>query len=320
MANLPPSPASSYRGRLAPSPTGYLHVGHARTFFAAYQRARDAGGTLVMRMEDLDPERSRAEYTEAALEDLRWLGIRWQEGPDLLDPALGGPFAPYAQSGRRAFYLDAWRKLRRGGYLFPCRCSRKDLEAALSAPHENASAGTNSQLNNAEPEPLDDEPVYPGTCRQLVDNTSRTTASTASKIEEPEGFNWRFRVPDGEVIQFMDGNLGVQRFVAGVDFGDFVVWRRDGSPSYQLACVADDAAMKITEVVRGEDLLKSTARQILLYRALGLEAPDWFHCRLVVDSNGRRLAKRHDALSLRTLRQRGLTPEEILSGQLPREE
>jgi glutamyl-tRNA synthetase len=316
MASLPPSPASSYRGRLAPSPTGYLHVGHARTFWTAYQRAKDCGGTLVMRMEDLDPERSRAEYAEAALEDLRWLGIRWQEGPDLLDPALGGPFAPYAQSGRRAFYLDAWRKLRRGGYLFPCRCSRKDLEAALSAPHENVLPGQ----GNGESEPLDDEPVYPGTCRQLLDITPRPTDSTANEIEEPEGFNWRFRVPNGEVIQFEDGNLGVQRFVAGVDFGDFMVWRRDGSPSYQLACVADDAAMKITEVVRGEDLLKSTARQILLYRALGLEVPDWFHCRLMVDSKGRRLAKRHDALSLRTLRQRGITPEEILSGKLSREE
>jgi glutamyl-tRNA synthetase len=308
MASLPPSPASSYRGRLAPSPTGYLHVGHARTFWTAYQRAKDSGGTLVMRMEDLDPDRSRAEYAEAALDDLRWLGIRWQEGPD-----LGGPFAPYAQSARRAFYLDAWRKLRRGGFLFPCRCSRKDLEAALSAPHENVQAGTSGSHSNAELEPLDDEPVYPGTCRQLVDNASRATDSTANEIEELEDINWRFRVPDGEVIEFVDGNLGAQRYVAGVDFGDFVVWRRDGSPSYQLACVADDAAMKITEVVRGEDLLKSTARQILLYRALGLEAPDWFHCRLVMDDNGRRLAKRHDALSLRTLRQRGATPEEILS-------
>jgi glutamyl-tRNA synthetase len=130
-------------------------------------------------------------------------------------------------------------------------------------------------------------------------------------------FNWRFRVPDGEVIEFEDQNLGFQRFVAGTDFGDFVVWRRDGVPSYQLACVVDDAAMKITEVVRGEDLLRSTARQILLNRMLGYENPTWFHCRLVTDSNGHRLAKRHDALSLRTLRARGVTPTEILSGELP---
>ncbi|MGB9408758.1 MAG: glutamate--tRNA ligase family protein [Terracidiphilus sp.] len=321
-------PQPSYRGRLAPSPTGYLHVGHARTFWTAFERASDAGGTLVMRMEDLDPERSRAEYAEAALEDLRWLGIHWQEGPD-----MSGPCAPYEQSGRRAVHLAAWRKLLRGGFLFPCRCSRKDLEAALSAPHEGATQG------NGEQEPLDDEPVYPGTCRPDTDLCSRsptlateknrkdgardgilrTHYSMANEIEEPGNFNWRFRVPDGEAVEFEDRNLGPQRFVAGVDFGDFVVWRRDGVPSYQLACVADDAAMQITEVVRGEDLLKSTARQILLYRALGLETPDWFHCRLAVDKNGHRLAKRHDALSLRTLRQRGVTPEQILSAELPDE-
>jgi glutamyl-tRNA synthetase len=305
--NLSSSGTSSYRGRLAPSPTGLLHVGHARTFWTAFERARAAGGTLVMRMEDLDPERSRIEYAEAALEDLRWLGIRWQEGPQpmasvRMEQGPEGPCAPYAQSNRRVFYLDAWHKLLRGGFLFPCRCSRKDLEAALSAPHEDE--GANGTKSNAEPEPLDDEPVYPGTCRP--------PASAANEIKEPDGFNWRFRVPDGQAIEFVDGNLGPQRFVAGVDFGDFLVWRRDGIPSYQLACVADDAAMKITEVVRGEDLLKSTARQILLYRALELTTPDWFHCRLVTDANGRRLAKRHDALSLRTLRQRGVTPEQIL--------
>jgi glutamyl-tRNA synthetase len=353
---------SGYRGRLAPSPTGYLHLGHARTFWTAFERARAAGGTLVMRMEDLDPDRSRDEFAQAALEDLRWLGIRWQEGPD-----LGGPCAPYEQSGRQAIYLAAWRKLLRGGFLFPCRCSRKDLEAALSAPHEGASAAANGAQAGGKPEPLDDEPVYPGTCRPDVDLSMRshtlatglqaadpstphpsdeklspgtpvplrfaqddrkdgaregismTQDSIPSEIETPEGFNWRFRVPDGEAVEFEDGNLGPQRFVAGRDFGDFIVWRRDGGPSYQLACVADDAAMKITEVVRGEDLLKSTARQILLNRALGFQNPAWFHCRLMVDANGRRLAKRHDALSLRTLRLRGMRPMDILSGELPEE-
>jgi glutamyl-tRNA synthetase len=304
---------SSYRGRLAPSPTGYLHVGHARTFWTAFERARDASGSLLMRMEDLDPDRSRAEYAQAALEDLRWLGIRWQEGPNLLGSALEGPFAPYAQSQRLTYYLDAWRKLLRGGFLFPCRCSRKDLEAALSAPHESVVAGDNGQQSNSELEPLDDEPIYPGTCRPGASNIAQPPDSMSSEIAEPGSYNWRFRVPDGEVIEFVDGNLGTQRFVAGYDFGDFVVWRRDGVPSYQLACVADDAAMNITEVVRGEDLLKSTARQILLYRALELETPAWFHCRLVTDRNGHRLAKRHDALSLRTLRQRGVKPEQILA-------
>jgi glutamyl-tRNA synthetase len=281
-------------------------VGHARTFWTAWQRAREAGGALVMRMEDLDQERSRSAYADAALEDLRWLGIRWHEGPD-----KGGPHAPYLQSKRKNLYLAAWRRLLWRGYLFPCRCSRKDLETALGAPHESGRDGSREKM-----EPLDDEPIYPGTCRHLGSAT-QLPGPTASAVESPEGFNWRFRVPQGEVVAFEDANLGLQTFVAGKDFGDFVVWRRDGGPSYQLACVADDAEMGITEVVRGADLLKSTARQILLYRALGFDVPAWFHCRLVVDHNGRRLAKRHDALSLRGLRQRGLTPMNILSADLP---
>ena len=308
MATIAPTPTSNYRGRLAPSPTGYLHVGHARTFWTAWQRARAASGALVMRMEDLDPDRSRSVYAEAAMEDLRWLGIRWLEGPD-----RGGPFAPYVQSKRRATYLAVWRKLLWRGVLFPCRCSRKDLESALGAPHERMqTAQGGGKLDG-----LDDDPLYPGTCRNNLGYTPQLPGPTSSEVESPEGFNWRFRVQDGEEVVFEDRNLGVQRFVAGVDFGDFVVWRRDGVPSYQLACVADDAAMGITEVVRGADLLKSTARQILLYRALGWTPPAWYHCRLVLDHNGRRLAKRHDALSLRALRQRGLTPMNILGAELP---
>lgn len=290
---------STYRGRLAPSPTGYLHVGHARTFWTAYERARNSGGMLVMRIEDLDRERSKQVYADAALEDLHWLGIRWQEGPD-----CGGPFGPYVQSERHAHYLDAWRALLRGGYLFPCRCSRKDLAAALSAPHESQHS-TKSETPEDDP---GDEPIYPGTCRQIKPDSA--------DLDSPGAVNWRFRVPAGEAIEFEDLNLGPQRFVAGVDFGDFLIWRRDGMPSYQLACVADDAAMKIAEVVRGADLLKSTARQILLNRALGYKDPAWFHCRLVVDASAHRLAKRHDALSLRTLRERGLTPAEVLSAEL----
>ena len=327
MSSLTPSPAPPYRGRLAPSPTGYLHLGHARTFFAAFQHTHAANGTLVMRMEDLDPDRSRVEYADAALEDLRWLGIHWHEGPD-----VGGLYAPYAQSQRNPIYLAAWRRLVQRGFLYPCRCSRKDLAVALSAPHESANSGQ---------DPLDDEPVYPGTCRP-----AQIQMQPTANDMQPEGCNWRFRVPDGEAIEFNDLNLGPQRFIAGVDFGDFVVWRRDsksgssrtglrlwgdvsgpprtglrpwgvGVPGYQLACVADDAAMAITDVVRGADLLKSTARQILLNRALGFSNPSWFHCHLAVDHQGRRLAKRHDALSIRTLRQRGFTPADILSTDLP---
>jgi glutamyl-tRNA synthetase len=284
-----------YRGRLAPSPTGFLHIGHALTFYAAWQRARDAHGTLVMRMEDLDAERSRAVYADAAYEDLRWLGIDWQEGPD-----VGGAFAPYAQSQRGDFYLAAWRRLFAGGFIYPCRCSRKDLASALSAPHEGVDP--------------DDEPNYPGTCRPSL-QAAPTQTELANKVL-PGPVNWRFRVPDGVAIEFVDGNLGAQRFVAGVDSGDFLIWRRDGEPSYQLACVADDAAMHITEVVRGADLLKSTARQILLNRALGYTNPAWFHCRLVTDANGKRLAKRHDALSIRALRERGMTPAQVQRGSL----
>jgi glutamyl/glutaminyl-tRNA synthetase len=308
MGSLSPTPVSSYRGRLAPSPTGYLHVGHARTFWTAWQRARAAAGTLVMRMEDLDPDRSKPIYAEAALEDLRWLGLRWHEGPD-----KGGPHAPYVQSRRKASYLAVWRKLLRYGAIYPCRCSRKDLESALGAPHERATPQSAAGKLDQD----DDEPIYPGTCRELQIHAPQLPGRTEADLEQPEGFNWRFRVPDGEAIEFVDLNLGPQRFVAGEEIGDFVVWRRDGVPSYQLACVTDDAAMQITEVVRGADLLKSTARQILLNRALGFPNPEWFHCRLVVDHNGRRLAKRHDALSLRSLRQSGLTPMKVLSADLP---
>lgn len=260
-----------------------------------------------MRMEDLDRDRSKTEYAQAALEDLRWLGIDWDEGPD-----VGGPFAPYTQSERADVYLEAWQRLREGGFIYPCRCSRQDLAAALSAPHEGGSHPAQAELGRGtQPPDPDGEPVYPGTCRPSRTGEGMCELS-GERSTEPRGINWRFRVPDGEVIEFFDGNLGPQRFIAGVDFGDFLVSRRDGMPSYQLACVADDAAMRITEVVRGADLLKSTARQILLNRALEHTDPQWFHCQLSVDEQGRRLAKRHDALSIQELRWQGKTPAEIL--------
>ena len=250
-----------------------------------------------MRMEDLDPDRSRTEYASAALEDLRWLGIDWDEGPD-----LGGPFGPYAQSERHEIYLQAWKKLFHGGYIYPCRCSRKDLTAAISAPHEGTGLAQDP----------DDEPIYPGTCRPS--RTGEGFLEISSKLADgPSQMNWRFRIPDNATIEFDDVNLGPQKFIAGIDFGDFLVWRRDNSPSYQLACVADDFAMRISEVVRGADLLKSTARQILLNRALGYANPAWFHCELVVDDKGTRLAKRTDALSIRELRRKGMSAAAVLS-------
>jgi glutamyl/glutaminyl-tRNA synthetase len=255
-----------------------MHLGHARTFWTAYQRACNAGGTLLFRNEDLDPQRSTREFADSMLGDLRWLGIVWEEGPD-----VGGPFAPYVQSMRRSWYLDAWRELRDGGWIYPCTCSRKDLAEAAGAPHES-----------------NDEPLYPGRCR-----------AKTSRAESPAGVNWRFRVPEGRAIRFQDGGMGAQEYIAARDFGDFVVWRRDDVPAYQLAVVIDDATMGITEVVRGADLLKSTARQILLFEALGSKPPAWYHCDLVTGDDGVRLAKRHDALSLQKLREAGVTPEDI---------
>ena len=216
-------------------------------------------------------------------EDLRWLGIVWSEGPD-----CGGPFAPYSQSERRTHYLEAWQKLRDASRIYPCTCSRKDVAQAVAAPNDT-----------------DDEPIYPGTCRHRDD---------ARQFQDPAGVNWRFRVSDEAALSFEDGHFGRQIMVPGRDFGDFIVWRRDDVPACQLAVVVDDAAMRITEVVRGADLLKSTARQILLFRALALEIPAYYHCDLVRDALGVRLAKRHDALSIRKLRELGCTPEQVRSG------
>lgn len=268
----------TYRGRLAPSPTGYLHLGHARTFWIAQQRA--SGGTLILRNDDLDRARCRPEFVAAMYEDLRWFGLRWSEGPD-----RGGSHAPYDQSARMPEYFEAFERLRSGGFIYPCTCSRQEVLRALTAPH-----------------PGEEEPLYPGTCRNQ------------SADRERRGVNWRFRVPDREVIGFSDGHFGPQRAVAGADFGDFLVWRKDDFPSYQLACAADDAAMRISEVVRGADLITSTFRQWLLYRAFAVEPPAFFHCPLVTDAGGTRLAKRTDALSLRALREQGKTPDELRAG------
>ena len=279
----------SYRGRLAPSPTGLLHVGHARTFWTAQERARAAGGRLILRNDNLDTARCRPEFAAAMLEDLRWFGFAWDEGPD-----AGGPHAPYEQSRRQQVYRAVFGTLRAAGVIYPCTCSRQDVQAAAGAPHEGA-----------------EEPVYPGTCRP--ENLS--AEERAQHAGWPRaGVNWRFRVPDGQELEFHDGQAGPQRAVAGRAFGDFLVWRKDDLPSYQLACVADDAAMGVTEVVRGADLLLSTFRQLLLYRTLQLAPPAFFHCPLVTDDHGIRLAKRHDALSLRALRSVGRTPEQIRAG------
>jgi glutamyl/glutaminyl-tRNA synthetase len=276
--------SSAYRGRLAPTPTGLLHRGHGRTFWIASERTRQAGGQLVLRVEDLDQARCRAEFITAMIRDLQWLGITWDEGPN-----VGGPFAPYTQSRRSNYYRKIWRKLHTTGLIYPSPHSRKDVQAALQAPHE------------AE----DNEPIFPTELRPSV--------GTGSDAVEPGEVNWRFRVPDDRELVFRDGRCGEVRRVAGHDFGDFLVWRKDGLPSYELAVVADDHAMEISEVVRGEDLLTSTARQLLLYEALGWSPPAWYHTALVRDEQGQRLAKRAAAQGLTELRHSGITPEQLIA-------
>jgi glutamyl-tRNA synthetase len=254
-------------------------LGHARTFFIAHQRARAAHGTLYLRDEDLDPQRSRPEFSAAMREDLHWLGLTWD--------------AELRQSDRLPFYRDALHQLLAAGLAYPCTCSRRDLLQATQAPHEEE----------------DDEPLYNNHCRPAA-----PTPATHQRT------HYRFRTPDDlQPITFTDLHAGPQRFTPAIDFGDFLIWRKPltadpndiGLPSYQLACAVDDALTAITEVVRGRDLLKSTARQILLQRALHYPTPAYFHCDLLRDRAGIRLAKRHDALSLRTLRAQGLTPADI---------
>ncbi|HSH09124.1 MAG TPA: glutamate--tRNA ligase family protein, partial [Oceanipulchritudo sp.] len=237
--DLSSSPNPPYRGRIAPTPSGWLHLGHAATFRIAWERARQAGGRLVYRTEDIDPDRCRPEYAAGAMEDLRWWGLDWDEGPD-----CGGPFAPYTQSERLEGFRLAFERLRLAGHIYPSPHSRKEI------------AG-----ENPVPSPVDGDPLFPVALRP-----SRLETGSFPPQEE---VNWRFRVPDGRSIAFSDQRCGWQCLVAGQDFGDFLVWKRNGWPAYELAVVVDDQAMGITEVVRGEDLLLSTARQLLLYEALG---------------------------------------------------
>jgi glutamyl-tRNA synthetase len=279
-----------------------------RTFATAWERARAAEGRVYLRMDDLDPERSRSEYAEAARQDLLWLGLGWDSLP-AASPVSNGV---WFQGRRTAAYRAAWQQLVAAGYAYPCYCSRRDLRAAASAPHERAQETT-------QPLPADEEPLYPGTCRPawLQDPTETSAIGEAERQRwlsaGPDGANWRFHVPDAEEMAWSDTGFGPQHFVAGRDFGDFSLWRRDGVAAYQLATVVDDAAMGVTEVVRGADLLLSTARQLLLYRALGLAVPAFHHCPLVVDAQGDRLAKRSDALAVRALREQGCTQEEVLA-------
>jgi glutamyl-tRNA synthetase len=248
----------------------------------------------VLRIEDLDRPRCRDEFCQAAIEDLRWLGLAWSEGPD-----VGGPHASYRQSERTAWYLEIWRRLETTGVIYPSPHSRRDVDEAATAPHESSPGDANPDT--------DAEPIFP----------IRLRPTSWDRAAAPGTVAWRFRVPDGRTIEFDDAIAGSVRRTAGVDFGDFVVWRRDDLPAYELAVVADDHAMEIAEVVRGADLLTSTARQLLLYEALGWSAPAFCHAPLVRDADGRRLAKRTGGLAIRDLRTRGFSPADVLSASLP---
>jgi len=261
-----------YRGRLAPSPTGRLHLGIARTSLVAWLRARAAGGTLVLRIEDIDGPRVIPGSAEAIMQDLRWLGLDWDEGPD-----LGGPHAPYLQSERGGHYARAIAQLQAKGLVYPCTCSRKEILEVASAPHGDLG------------------PIYPGTCREGPQRADRPASL-------------RLRAA-GAAPSFHDGIHGAY---TGDGLDDFVLQRGDGVYAYQLAVVVDDLAMQIREVVRGDDLLSSTPRQLALYTALDAEPPAFVHVPLVLGPDGKRLSKRHDATSIAEYRDAGATPERII--------
>jgi glutamyl-tRNA synthetase len=282
------------RGRFAPSPTGLLHVGSARTALAAWLSVRSQGGAFVWRIEDLDPPRAVPGTAEAAMEDARWLGLDWNEGP-----VVGGPHAPYVQSERDAYYEAALDRLAETARLFPCRLSRSDLREIASAPH--GASGL---------------PPYPPSLRPrslpadwLVRIRAKEDADPSAGSGQAAAF--RFRIHD-EVVRFEDRVQGTVEERVSETTGDFVLKRRDGLFAYQLAVVVDDLAMGITEVVRGTDLLDSTARQIQLIEALGGTVPDYAHLPLVVNAEGEKLSKRDEGLTLRSLRESGARPEAVV--------
>ncbi|HRR34713.1 MAG TPA: tRNA glutamyl-Q(34) synthetase GluQRS [Kiritimatiellia bacterium] len=279
------TPPERPRGRLAPSPTGALHLGNARTFMIAWLSVRSRGGSLLLRMEDLDHPKNKPGAAAAALEDLRWLGFDWDEGPD-----VGGPHAPYTQTQRRAFYARALETLRARGLVYPCVCSRRDVEAGQSAPHS------------------EDGLFYLGLCR------GRFADYEAARRVLPPGRlpAWRFRVPEGETVRLEDGFHGPYEQEVATFSGDFVLARDPDGAGYMLAGVVDDAAMGVTEVVRGDDLLPATPRQLLLYRELDLKPPVFIHVPLVVSEEGRRLAKRHGDTRISALRAAGIAPEQVV--------
>lgn len=277
------SAALPIRGRLAPSPTGFLHLGNAWAFLLAWLACRSEGGSLVLRMEDIDPDRSRAAYADAVIHDLRWLGLDWDEGPD-----VGGPAGPYVQSARMPLYEAALKRLDEAGHTYPCYCTRKELRTLAGAPHVG-DAGA----------------AYPGTCRNL---SPERRAGLEAAGRRP---CVRLRCPSG-AYAFEDAVSGPVRMTLDACGGDFALRRSDGVIAYQLAVVVDDGLMGISQVVRGEDLLVSTPRQLALFDLLGYPRPAYMHLPLLCDPEGERLAKRHAGLTLASLRDAGVSPAAVV--------
>ena len=265
-------------GRFAPSPSGRIHLGNILCSLLAWLSARQKGGRVVLRIEDLDTARCPKRYARQMEEDLQWLGLTWDEGT-----VVGGPNGPYEQSDRTALYEEALEKLRAMGLVYPCFCTRAELHAA-SAPHRE-----------------DGQVLYSGACRNL-------TAEEVAERSKTRSPALRLRVPDREV-GFVDGHMGPYSENLARDCGDFLLRRSDGMVAYQLAVVVDDAAMGVTEVVRGEDLLDSTPRQLYLYELLGLTPPAFYHLPLLLTAEGRRLSKRNADAGLDDLRDKVTAPE-----------
>ena len=282
-------------GRFAPTPSGYLHLGNLFSSLLAWLSAKSQGGRIILRNEDLDPDRSRPEFVCQAQRDLELLGLTWDEGGD-----LGGHHAPYDQGLRFDFYRSQLERLEALDMVYPCFCTRAQLHAA-SAPHAS-----------------DGELIYAGTCRDLSPQEAAERSKTRSSA-------LRLRVPE-ETISFTDLHYGPQEQFLPTGCGDFILRRSDGVYAYQLAVVADDGAMEVTQVVRGRDLLSSTPRQILLFRLLGYPVPQFAHTPLLLAPDGRRLSKRDGDQSLSGLLARGLSPQQMvgrlafLAGLLPKPE
>lgn len=287
-------------GRLAPSPTGAQHVGNARTYLLAWLSVRSRGGRVILRIEDIDSPRVKRGAAEQALADLRWLGLDWEEGPD-----VGGPQQLYVQTERLSFYREALERLQAAERVFPCTCTRSDVAAAASAPHVGQEG-----------------PRYPGTCagRRVADALTLTRSARVRAEGREQGtgdgeqgaaFSWRFRTAN-RTREIDDLVAGRQTCNVATELGDFVIAKADGTPAYQLAVVVDDHAMSVSEVLRGDDLLPSAFRQLELYEFLGWQPPQFAHVPLVVGPDGRRLAKRHGDTRLATLRDAGVRPERLV--------